>query len=305
MDLADLRMFEAVSRLGSMKRAAEALNTVQSNVTARVRALEDDLGVSLFQRHARGVTLTPAGQRMLPFATRATKLVEDARAAATDDGVPTGPLHIGSLETTTALRLAPVLSHYAASYPDVALVVSTGTTAELVTKVLNYEIDGACVAGPVDHPSLETQVIFTEEIVLVTPPSIKFPKELTAKGALRAIVFRYGCSYRRRLESMLSDMGIANAKPLELGSLDAIIACVAAGVGVTLLPRGVVARAEQEGQVAIHRLSQDQAYVETLFIRRKDVYASSALKALLAMAMAHARQETALDRDHDTRRRLA
>src|ERR1700744_127491 len=112
MDVSDLRMFESVARLGSMKRAAEHLNTVQSNITARIRALEEDLGVSLFHRHARGVTATQAGRRMLPFAGRMAKLLADARAAAKDDGAPNGLLHIGSLETTTALRLAPLLSRF-------------------------------------------------------------------------------------------------------------------------------------------------------------------------------------------------
>ena len=91
MDIADLRIFEAVARLGSMNRAAQDLNTVQSNVTARIRALETELGLPLFHRHPRGVSTTPAGQRLLPFAPRMAKMLDDAR----DDGRPMGPLHIG------------------------------------------------------------------------------------------------------------------------------------------------------------------------------------------------------------------
>jgi len=66
MDASDLRIFEAVARLGGMNRAAAALNTVQSNVTARIRALEEQLGVQLFRRTSRGVSLTAAGERLLP-----------------------------------------------------------------------------------------------------------------------------------------------------------------------------------------------------------------------------------------------
>jgi LysR family transcriptional regulator, cell division regulator len=283
MDVSDLRMFESVARLGSMKRAAEHLNTVQSNITARIRALEEDLGVSLFHRHARGVTATQAGRRMLPFAGRMAKLLADARAAAKDDGAPNGLLHIGSLETTTALRLAPLLSRFTLAYPEVRLIVTTGTTGGLVTEVLDYRLDGAFVAGPVDHPELHGQAFFREELVLVTPPSVSCPKALTLNGELRTIVFRLGCSYRQRLENLLGEMGIANARPLELGSLDAIIACVEAGVGVTLLPRGVVATAIRAGRVAAHALPRAQAQAETLFICRTDTYLSSAMKAFLAM----------------------
>src|ERR1700676_1589100 len=90
MDATDLKVFEAVVRLGSMNRAAAELNTVQSNVTARVRALELELGVLLFQRHARGVKITPAGRRMLPFSARISRLLSAARPAAGDSAVPRG-----------------------------------------------------------------------------------------------------------------------------------------------------------------------------------------------------------------------
>ena len=131
VDTSDLKVFEAVARLGGMNRAAAELNTVQSNVTARVKALEADLGCVLFERHARGVSLTAAGKRLLPYADSAARLLADARRAARDDGVPRGLLTIGSLETTAALRLTPLLAGYAAEYPEVDLVLRTGTTREL------------------------------------------------------------------------------------------------------------------------------------------------------------------------------
>lgn len=81
MDAADLRVFEAVARLGGMSRAALELHTVQSNVTARIRVLEDDLGTPLFERSSRGTALTPAGRRLLPYAERVRFLLEDARRA--------------------------------------------------------------------------------------------------------------------------------------------------------------------------------------------------------------------------------
>lgn len=285
MDISDLRHFAAVAKLGSMKRAAEELHTVQSNVTARIRLLEEELGLPLFQRHPRGVTITPAGARMLPFAGRIEKLVADAAAAARDDGIPNGPLHIGSLETTTALRLAPMLSLYAGTYPEVSFVLTTGITAHLVTQVLESQLDGACVGGPIDHPQLDICPLFTEELVLVTAPSITDPRQLSARNNLKSIVFQHGCSYRQRLETYLVQRGITHARPIELGSLDAILACVMAGVGVTLLPRGVAAAAQRTGQVALHSLPPEQAMVQTVFIRRKDAYASSALTAFIAMAV--------------------
>lgn len=284
MDISDLRVFEAVSRHGSMNRAAPELHMVQSNVTARIRALEDELGVSLFQRHARGVSTTPAGQRLLPFAGRAAKLLSDARTAARDDGSPSGTLRLGSLETTTALRLSPLLSGFAKTFPAVRLVVSTGTTRKLIEDVVECRLEGAFVAGPVSHPELHRESLFQEELVLATSRAVHSLEELARIPELKTIVFQIGCSYRQRLESLLAEMGVLTAEPLEFGSLEAILSCVSAGVGVTLLPKAVVAGAWKDGRVAVHEIPAEQAQVETLFVRRSDAYVSSAMSAFLDLA---------------------
>ena len=172
MDAADLKVFEAVARLGGMNRAAVELNTVQSNITARIQALEADIGSMLLERHSRGVTLTQAGQRLLPYADKVARLLDDARRAARDDGAPRGVLTIGSLETTAALRLTPLLTRYATDNPAVDLVLRTGTTCEMVGDVLEQRVDGAFVCGPVAHPELEEQVMFREELVVLAAPGV-------------------------------------------------------------------------------------------------------------------------------------
>lgn len=91
MDTADLRIFETVARLGGMNRAAAELNTVQSNVTARIRLLEAELGAPLFHRHSRGVALTAAGRRLLPYAVRAAQILVEARRASRTTERPREP----------------------------------------------------------------------------------------------------------------------------------------------------------------------------------------------------------------------
>jgi DNA-binding transcriptional LysR family regulator len=284
MDVSDLRIFEAVSRLGSMNRAAVELHTVQSNVTARIRALEENLGVTLFQRHARGVIMTSAAKRLLPFVGRITKLVSDAQTAARDDGEPNGTLLLGSMETTAALRLSPLLSQFATAYPKVRLAITTGTTSRLLDDVIECRLDGAFVAGPLNHSDLHHETIFREELVLVTPRNVATLQDLANVPDLRTIVFQIGCSYRQRLESVLADLGIIVAKPMEFGSLDIIISCVAAGAGVTLLPRSMVVAAQKDGRISVHDLPPKYAQTETLFVHRNDAYLSSAMKAFLDAA---------------------
>jgi DNA-binding transcriptional LysR family regulator len=284
MDAADLRVFEAVARLGGMNRAAAELNTVQSNVSARVQQLEAELGTALFHRHSRGVALTAAGHRLLPYAVRVGRLLAEARRAVADDGRPKGPLTVGSLETTAALRLSPILSTYAAAYPEVDLVLTTGTTSELIEAVLQHRLEGAFVCGPVEHAELQQEVAFREELAIVTAPAVRTLDDLIGRGDLKIVVLRAGCSYRQRLEDILAKRGVVGVRRLEFGTLEAILGCVAAGLGVTLLPQSVVEAARRDGRVAVHELPGAEARVETMFIRRRDALVSSALAAFLHCA---------------------
>jgi DNA-binding transcriptional LysR family regulator len=284
MEASDLRMFAAVARTGGIGRAAAELNTVQSNVTTRMRQLEAELGAPLLNRHSRGVTLTPAGRRLLPYAARIGDLMGQARRAVADDGLPRGPLILGTLESTAALRLPPLLVSYAARHPEVDLTLRTGTTAELIEAVLDQRLEGALVAGPVAHPALCEEMMFREELVIATAPDIRSLDQLGRDRDVRVIVFRAGCSYRLSLEAILARRGIVGVRRLEFGSLDAIIGCVAAGIGITMFPRAVLARAWRDGAIAIHDLPAAEAQVDTLFIRRRDGFVSSALAAFLDCA---------------------
>lgn len=284
MDAADLKVFEAVARLGGMNRAAAELNTVQSNVTTRIRRLEEELGTPLFDRHSRGVTPTPAGLRLLPHAERIGELLVTAKRATADDGRPKGPLTVGSLETTAAMRLSPVLTSFVAAWPEVDLTLRTGTTAELIEMTLDRAVEGAFVAGPVDHPALDKTVMYEEELAIATAPGIESLDALAGFDALKLVVLRAGCSYRQRLEAILARRGIVGLRQLEFGTIDAIIACAAAGLGITLMPRGVLAAAEAEGRITVHELPPAEATVETLFIRRRDGFLSSAMRAFLEIA---------------------
>jgi DNA-binding transcriptional LysR family regulator len=293
VDIADLKTFEAVARLGGMNRAAAELHTVQSNVTARIRSLEQQLGSPLFQRHSRGVALTPAGRRLLPYAERIGRLMADARRAVADDGEPGGALSLGSLESTAALRLPQYLIAFADAHPAVDLVLVPGTTAEMVERVLDHQVEGAFVCGPVNHPDLVEEVMFREELVLVTARRIQTLQDALSRRDLKIVVLRLGCSYRQRLEEVLARRGVVVVRRLDFGTIDGIIGCVSAGVGITLLPRSVAAVAHRAGHVAIHELPAEEAQVKTVFVRLRDGFMSSALDAFLrgvrgSMAMADA-----------------
>lgn len=278
MDLAGLRAIKAVSETGSVSRAAESLNCVQSNVTARVKKLEEELGVPLFHRMSRGMTPTPAGRVLADYADRILRLMGQARDAVADAAGRGGQLTVGTMETTAAVRLPPVLARFHAAHPDVELTLVSGRTGTLLTEVLAGRLDGAFVAGAIDHPELTGEPVFEEELVLVEPAG-----GLTSRGSRNTLIgFGRTCTYRAMAETIMREAGRLPYKVMEFGALDAILGCVAAGMGVTVLPRTVVARDPWRSLVAVREIDPRFAHVPTYFVRRADAVETLSLRALRA-----------------------
>lgn len=276
MEITDLNFFLAVAESGGISRASTKLHTVQSNISTRIRSLEEELGVELFRRHARGVSLTNAGQAFLPFAERATALMREAAHVVGNEADPTGTLAIGSMETTAGLRLPDILASYTSECPHVDLTLRTGTSADLIDMVIEHHLDGAFVCGPVDHPDLVAELAFVEELALVTTQRTADVREAFAEPQ-RILVLRSGCAYRARLEQIFADNDVAHPQILEFGSLEGILGCVAAGMGSTLLPVPVVASSPAASRLRMYHLPPDQARAETLFVRRVDASESPAM----------------------------
>ena len=284
MELSDLLTFSTVARLGGITRAADELNTVQSNVTQRVKALEAEIGTALFERHSRGMTLTGAGRRLLPYAQRMAALSREALLAARDDGEPKGPLAIGSMETTAAVRLPSLLAEFHRRFPQVRLSLRTSTTAELVAGVLNGSFDGAFVAGPIEHAELDATVAFCEELVLVTAQRWKTLAALragTSESGPTALVFRTGCTYRQRLEQVFTEFGWPSSARFELGTLDGMIGCVAAGMGVTLLPEMALRNLRED--IVVRPLGTQVTHRRIMACLLQGAYRSPATDAMLGI----------------------
>jgi DNA-binding transcriptional LysR family regulator len=265
MDLSSLEIFKAVADAGGVSRAAARLHRVPSNVTTRVRQLEQKLGTALFHRRKRRLILSEQGKTLLAYAQRLLSLSAEA-AAAVGDGVPRGRLALGSLESTAAARLPALLARFHATHPEVRLELVTGTTGALVEKVLHGELAAAFIAEPFTSDGLEMRHTFTEELVLITPRGLRSLHHLPILG------FAAGCSYRRRLETWLQQQGISPERVMEYGSYHAIVACVAAGGGIALVPRSVLSKT---GSLQVKRVCEARTF---LVWRQR----SSALDALLS-----------------------
>ena len=284
MEMRQLKIFCAVAEQGSFTAAADKVHTVQSNVTMRVKELEAELQQQLFIRQKSGVTLTPAGQTFLGYAQRILQLTDESRSALADTGTPAGLLRLGSMETTAAIRLPQVLTKYREKYPQVRLSLLTGTTAELIKAIETRRLDGAFVGGFHQNSALAQEEVFHEELVLVSSRDFdSLPALIEKMPQQTVLVFRTGCFYRSTLEHWFYQAGLVPSQIMELGTLDGILSCVAAGMGVTLLPKAIAESHGLRESIRYHALPRRYASVPTVFIRRSDTKATSALTAFIGM----------------------
>lgn len=283
MELAELEIFRAVVAEGGVTRAAERLNRVQSNVTTRIKQLEESIGVPLFVRDRRRMVLTAAGEALLDYAERILDLVQEARAAVAPQS-PRGRLRIGSMESAAASRLPGPLAEFHRRWPEVRLELSTGPTERLLAQVRDFKLEAALVSGPVDDPAFDATPLFREELLLVTPRShrrVRTPEDVTLDTL---IVFEQGCAYRRCAETWFAAAGKGRrpGRTLELASYHAILACVSAGAGVAVVPRSVVAMQVEPHGFSTYSLGRD-GRLTTYLISRREQYSASflALRSLL------------------------
>jgi DNA-binding transcriptional LysR family regulator len=278
IDLTALEIFKTVAEQGGITRAAARLHRVQSNVTTRVKQLEERLGTKLFLRQHRRLVLSPDGRRLLAYADRLLRLSSEAEAALRN-GTPAGTLQIDALESTAATRLPPILSRYHQTYRDVRIELVTGTTGALIAKVVDHEVEAAFVAEPFTANDLETEPVFSEELVLIAPkgfPTIKTPKDI---GHTTLIAFATGCSYRRRLEAWLGTGKVVPERVMEFSSYHAIVLCVAAGAGIAIVPRSVLHVSLGKRHVGVYPLPAAVGKAQTCLVWRPG-HQSIALDAL-------------------------
>ena len=277
MDLHTLKIFQTVAKMGSISQAARELQYAQSNITMKIQQLESELQTTLFHRHNRGASLTSQGSMLLTYTEKIFDLIEETKNIMTDDQSPRGPLVIGSMETTAAVRLPVLLTKYHKSYPDVDLTLKTGSTEENIKAVLNHELDGAFVAETIEHPELNQKEVFEEELVLITDTNHSPIFSIKDIQTTTLLVFRTGCSYREKLEQLLQQEKVIPKKIMEFGTLDAIIGCVSGGLGISMLPLSVVAKYIQDGTLRQHPIPNSDGVIKTVFIYRKDRFVPASL----------------------------
>ncbi|ASU37582.1 LysR family transcriptional regulator [Herbaspirillum sp. meg3] len=283
MELAELEIFRAVVAEGGVTRAAERLHRVQSNVTTRLRQLEESVGVSLFIRDRKRLVLTPAGEILLDYSERILGLVQEARHAMVPQE-PRGRLRVGAMESTSASRLPGPLAAFHQRWPEVQLELTTGATKHLIDQVRSFKLDAALVAGPIPEDVFFSTPLYQEELMITVPRGhrrVKTPDDLNVETL---IVFEQGCTYRSLAEQWFASGSVKDRRPLrilELGSYHAMLACIAAGIGMAFVPRSILNMHGQQNFSA-YSLGKEGRITTSLICRREQqTMVFNALRTLL------------------------
>lgn len=260
MELSQLRIFQAVAETGSVTRAAEQLHRVPSNLSTRLRQLEEQLGVELFHRERQRLQLSPAGKVLLDYAGRMLALHDEAFAAV-QGGEPAGEFILGSMYSTAAIHLPDLLARYHKRYPAVNLQVQTAPSGELLEGLLSGRLDAAMLDGPLSLAGLDGVPLCEETLVLITEPDHPPVRSARDVAGRAVFTFRKGCSYRMRLEAWYAHDHAAMGRAMEIESYQSMLACVVAGSGVALMSQSMLDSLPGRENVAAHRLQTpfDQA----------------------------------------------
>ena len=286
MEIRQLRSFQTVANLLSFNKAAVKLHYSQSSISAQIQALEEELGVQLFDRLGRRVQLTEAGGQLLQYASKITDLVEETHSHVAKEKDPQGSLTIRIPETFGVHRLPPVIKEFHSRFSKVQLNFITCALEGLEKDLRKGLIDLAFLLAESIHTlDLAAETVGFESVVIVASPDHPLASKRTVHTrdlAGETILFsKVDCSYRKIFEQILEQEEISRFSRLEFYSVEAIKRSVMAGVGITVLPEIAVTEAVAQKKLVILPWSEGKIDVAVLMIWYKDKWISPTMKAFM------------------------
>ena len=276
---------------GSFRRAAEALLLAQPSVSTRIQRLEDELGVPLFHRMARGVRLTDMGQTFLPFVQRSmeslrrgTEVLESVRHASA------GILNMATARVIGTYVLPGILQEFQQQYPETNLHIKVGESTEVLQMVLNEEVQIG-LARYMQHPDVDVIHLYDEEAILVAHPRNAFAISGMAsmQEVAQAPLILYdpgdpGSSYFTLIKKLCREAGVTPKVEMNLDSVEAVKNMVELGLGISFLPRSGVRQSLENGTLILIPLAERQpVLLPTYVLVRKGQHYSSTVLAFLGL----------------------
>lgn len=257
-----LRVFRAVARHLNFSRAAEELLLTQPAVTQQIKALEDELGVALFDRGGGRIALTPGGVALLPFAERLKLLGDDALAAvARAYGQESGALAVGASQTIGQYLLPTFVANFQREHARVRVTARSGNTDQMLEALLAKKIQIALIEGPEQRKDVHIEPFMQDMMVLVVPARHEWADQQIAVEELRTqplLMREYGSGSRRIVEQALANAGLRPKDlsiSMELDSTEGLLSAVEAGLGVTFVSRWAVRNQLALGTLKLARVN--------------------------------------------------
>ncbi len=289
MEFRQLATFRMVAETLSFSRTAQALNYVQSSVTAQIQSLEEDLSVRLFDRLGKRVALTDAGARLLPYAEKLLRLSEEARCVVVGGDVPTGTLTITAPESICTYCLPEVLSRFRKRYPQVRLLFRPSSFSDIRRSVSEGEVDLAFIIEERQYSTaLMIEVLAPAPLHLLVSPDHHLAGSISVSSCdledEQFLLTEAGCAYRNALERGLNKAGLRISTHLEFEGIEAIKQCAIASMGIAFLPALTVVRELECGSLVPLNWGDQEFSAVVQMLWHKDKWLSPALQGFLAVA---------------------
>lgn len=281
-----LRAFVSISRLGSFTKAADALHATQPALSAQIRELEDALGVKLFDRSTRSVTLTQAGEDLLPVVDNVLTDIGSVVARARDVARRnTGRVTVAALPSLSATMMPDVVARLRAQHPGIAIVIKDALAERIIGWIRADEVDFALTSAPPVDPQLQFMPLLTDCMVAVLPPAHPLARaksvRLAELLASPLVLMDRDSSVRRSVDAACASIGRLAEPAYEVAYMSTAIGLVRAGLGATLLPSSA-AELRAAADLIIRDLDAPRVGRELGILKQRRRTFSPAAEALVA-----------------------
>lgn len=293
MEFRHLLTFKKIVELQSFTKAADNLGYSQPTVTSHIQALEEHLGVKLFDRIGRKIVLTNAGNQLIQYVSQIVDIYTQIEDMAKEQDVTRGKIKIGAPETLTVYRLEPILREYRQNFPQVDIVLINDANTPMYEKLRSGEIDMAFqITADYEYQDYVAIHLAYEAFVLVANKDCRInglesnPDQL----ANECIIYNAkDCIYRTVFEDYLKSKYIVPRNSIELWSIEAIKQGVMNGLGISVLPLITVKKDIEEGRLKVLDLHLQSDSVSTQLIYHKNKWLSNPMRAWIEITQKHSK----------------
>lgn len=289
MEVRDLQVFISVAKHLNYTRAGQEVNLSQPSVSVRIKQLESELGVKLFEQIGKKVALTEAGQLLVPYANRVITGIEDAEHAIKDlQGLQRGSLRIGA-STTPGMYIIPrTIARFKQLYPRIDLYLGIKDTREIEDGVIRNEFDFGFVGGHLVGDEIDVLPWITDELVLIVPPTHRLARKKTVtKDGLEKETFigrESGSATRATVAGRLEEWQIQLQTIMEMENPESLKKAVQSGLGVAFISKFAIETELKAKTLAAVRIPKLAISRELKIVYRKDRHLSKAARAFIEIA---------------------